>query len=105
MNSDESTPTQDTSPTAPPICSLPQSFKDAPLEVLLSEEMEGLLHTLSNEQLVEYVKRCNLLRSSAQTMNAQLRKESVEVHGAEPKTRKKKNETDLDKAMKALGLL
>lgn len=51
------------------------SFAEAPLEALLlggPNDDGPLVHDMSPEQLAEYVKRCALLRSSAQTRKAEI---------------------------------
>lgn len=61
---------------------------------------------MSDEQLIEYVKRCNELRSSAQAKNKALRKESEEVHGMKPETkRKSKKDVSQDTIAQAMKLL
>ena len=65
-----------------------------------------LVHEMSPEQLVAYVKRCNELRASAQARNKALRQES-ESHGivADKKPRKGKSgpsKSSIDQAMALL---
>lgn len=47
------------------------SFADDPLDSLLDK----LVHEMTDTELVDYVKRCAVLRSSAQTRKAQVRSE------------------------------
>src|SRR4051794_33203401 len=96
-------------PTFPTISLGTPSIQTTPSSIASSTEspspdsVENILDTLveemSDEQLTEYVKRCSVLRSSAQTRKAQLVKESVEEHGAKRKSKKK------DSIAEALALL
>jgi hypothetical protein len=70
------------------------SWIDAPLEALIAEET--LVHNMTNEELVDFIKRCSTLRSSAQS-----RKAALKGDGA-PKPRKQSN---LDRALELLAQL
>lgn len=71
-----------------------ESFNDLPIDSVL----ETLVHDLSNSELMEYVKRCALLRSSAQSRKAALSKEG----GTKPK---KAAKSSVEKAMELLSQL
>lgn len=64
----------------------------------LDSMLDKLVHEMTDEELTEYVKRCNLLSSSAQTRKAVLVKEGT-GHGAVRKPKKK------DSVQEALDLL
>lgn len=87
--------------TTEPITSLATSSPESPLETLFGK----LVHDMTNEELVTYIKECAALRSSAQTRRAALVKEGT-VLGAEKTPRKKAKPTDsVAEAMALLDLL
>src|SRR6516225_5152618 len=90
LKKDSATPSQSTKPTL----TAQSSWIDAPLEALLAEET--LVHNMTNEELVDFIKRCSTLRSSAQS-----RKAALKGDGA-PKPRKQSN---LDRALELLAKL
>ena len=71
-----------------------RSWNDAPLEALIAEET--LLHNMSMEELSEFVKRCAVLRSSAQS-----RKAALNADG--PKKKKGPSVNNIDKALELLA--
>lgn len=50
--------------------------------------LEAPVHEMGPEELAEYIKRCAVLRSSAQTRKATLKKESDAATGKKPKAKK-----------------
>ena len=79
-------------PTSPSNNSL-NDFNDAPLDWLLEQRPE----TMTPEQLTAYIKRCSVLRSSAQTRKATLK--------AEGGITKKKAKSTVEQAMELLTQL
>lgn len=65
-------------------------WREAPLDWLLAVQDKQLVHEMEPQALAEYVKRCALLRSSAQTRNAELRREEEEDHGVVREKKSKK---------------
>jgi len=61
------------------------SFNDMPIDELLEQPVD----LMSPQQLMEYVQRCAVLRSSSQTRRATLAKEAVVNHGVKKKPLKK----------------
>lgn len=86
---------QDTQPTSLSPTSSP-SFADDPLDSLLDKKV----HEMSSEELVEFVKRCSLMRSSAQT-----RKAAVRAEGPAPKKPSAKSKSNIDAALALLQQL
>lgn len=73
------------------------SFNDAPLDSLL--DTAELVHNLSDVELANYVKRCAVLRSSAQSMKAAINAEAAASGG------RKRKEPKKDSVSQALDLL
>src|SRR5436305_7730512 len=76
-----------------PSMSFSNDFNDAPLDWLLEQRPE----TMTPEQLNDYIKRCSVLRSSAQTRKASLK--------AEGGVTKKKAKSTIEQAMEYLTQL
>lgn len=76
-----------------PLTSSSNDFNDAPLDWLL----EVKVHEMTPEQLTAYIKRCSVLRSSAQTRKASLK--------AEGGVTKKKAKSTIEQAMDLLTQL
>lgn len=70
---------------------LSPSFNDAPLDDLLDKKV----HEMSPEELTEYIKRCSVLRSSAQTRKAALK--------AEGGVKKKPTKSTIEQALEYLS--
>ena len=106
MNSDASTPPLLSNPPStlliPPLNSSGPSFNDAPLETFLEKSPKDM----TPQELSDYVKRCSLLRNSAQSRAAEFRKEEKELEAASGKPRKRKSpakgKDNVAKAMEAL---
>ncbi len=96
MNSDISTPSNPSNSlgasTIPPISSSNVSFNDEPLDLLLDKKV----HEMTPEELATFVKRCALLRSSAQSRRAAIRGDGT------PKAPKVKKKSNVEKALELL---
>jgi len=79
-----------------PTPTLPTATEDRDFTLVpLDELLELPVHEMSPSELVAYVNICHTLQVSAQTRRAQLKKESVEVHGVAKTSKKKKSNIDL----------
>lgn len=61
----------------------------------LDEMLDLPVHDMGPEELAQFVQQLHVMSVSAQTRRASLVKESVEKHGAEKKSKKKKNNVDM----------
>ena len=86
-------------PTTPTTPSPNESLQDSGSTESLENLLDTVVHEMTDEQLREFVKKCSLLRQSAQTRKAALVKEGVEKHGAKRKVKKK---DDLSAALQLL---
>ncbi len=99
-NSVENLSTPDGKSTTQPGPLSKPSWTDAPLDTILEFGETIMPHEMTDEELLEYVKRAENLRASSQTRKAALNKEATAL-GVEKK--KKKPKSAVDEAMALLA--
>lgn len=104
MNSEELTVFPNSNP--PSMLEIqPNNLLNPSLTESLSDLLDGRVDQMSNTELAEYVKKCTLLRSSAQSRKAALRNEGESLGGKTVKKKASPKKSSLEQAMELLAKL